>query len=89
MIASMITGVLRAKQQSWRPLIMSSSGSSVTKLRVVCALAIEEVGLTATRNIIGFPFDMPPFIPPAPLREVLPSLVINGSLCSEPLIRAA
>ena len=48
-----------------------------------------EVGLNATRNTIGFPLEMPPLTPPAPLPEVMPEGETIGSLCSEPFIPAA
>ena len=47
-----------------------------------------EVGLKATRNTMGAPFEMPPLIPPAPFFTGSISAPI-GSLCSDPFILEA
>src|SRR2546422_2159596 len=52
---------------------------------------MDAVGLTATRNVMGMPFVMPPRIPPAWFVSVTtrPAATVNGSLCSLPRIDAA
>ena len=75
-IASTITGQRRAMQASCRPFIENSSICSLIKLKLTCFLEMLEVGFTAMRKTMGFPLEMPPLMPPAPLVAVFPSLSI-------------
>ena len=86
--ASTMTGVRRAKQTSWRPLIEKTSIFSVTKLKLRWDLAMLDVGLKATLKISWLPFVMPPFIPPQLFVEVWPALSVNLSLHWLPFILA-
>jgi hypothetical protein len=44
---SIMTGILRAIQASWRPLIVRTPISPFLKSNVFCSTPVEEVGLTA------------------------------------------
>ena len=74
-------------QGSCRPLI-SSIFLFPFLSTVCCFLAIEEVGLKATRNTMSIPLLTPPNTPPAWLVLVttLPFVIKNSSLCSDPFI---
>src|SRR2546425_11690031 len=86
------TGTARGTMQgSCRPVTTSSVGVIVARSTDRCGFAMDAVGLTATRNVMGMPFVMPPRIPPARFVSVTtrPAATVNGSLCSLPRIDAA
>ena len=59
------TGTIRGTmQRSWRPPI-SISRALPSRSTVCCLTPIDGVGLTASRNSIGSPLEMPPRTPPA------------------------
>ena len=62
--ASTQGNALGTMQGSCLPLISISTFFSSSYKIVFCFLAIDGVGLNATRNIIGIPLEIPPSIPP-------------------------
>src|SRR3989454_3013971 len=86
------TGTARGTMQgSCRPVTTISVGIIVARSTDRCGFAMDAVGLTATRNVTGMPFVMPPRIPPAWFVSVTtrPASTANGSLCSLPRMDAA
>src|SRR5438876_8833362 len=85
------TGTARGTMQgSWRPVTTMSAGVIVSRSTDRCGVAIDAVGLTATRKVTGIPFVIPPRIPPAWFVAVTtrPPSIVNGSLCWLPRIVA-
>ena len=70
--ASITGGTLSAKQASCLPFIWNVSILPVDRLKLCWGLLMLDVGLIATLKISGFPFVIPPFIPPAEFLEVFP-----------------
>src|SRR2546426_1734511 len=86
------TGTARGTMQgSWRPVTTMSAGVIVSRSTDRCGVAIDAVGLTATRKVTGIPFVIPPRIPPAWFVSVTtrPASIAKGSLCSLPRMAAA
>src|SRR5208283_633084 len=89
--ASRTTTARGTMQGSCRPATLRVAGERSARFTVRCALAMDDVGLTATRKTTGMPVERPPRIPPALLVSVrtFPWTQTNGSLCSLPFMRAA
>ena len=68
-MASTMTGVLRAKQTSWRPGTDRSVMEPSEMSYVLWVFLMLEVGLNATLNFSGLPLVIPPFTPPEPFFE--------------------
>src|SRR6185437_15257224 len=86
------TGTARMPTQgSWRPLVTISVSTLFTST-VLRGERIDEVGLTAKRQTIGWPVEMPPTMPPAWLarKRGLPSFPARiSSAFSSPVSAAA
>src|SRR2546426_6181504 len=86
------TGAARGTMQgSCRRVTTISVGVIVARSTDRCGFAMDAVGLTATRTVMGMPLVIPPRIPPAWFVSVTtrPAATVNGSLCSLPRIDAA